>query len=206
MVHSFILPQETIASIQERLEILERCLNDVNPQDEAMAGLIELANNRQISLSQLGEEFKQFRYKLNKFSRLSQEFDRKVEQDELEVLFFVRYNFIFKEVLDQYWDFLLNKEGREFVKSMMTASVSFYKKIKIEANSGSYKKNEEYIFLETLKHVIQSLIIASLRVNALSEEEIDALDLGDITPQESETMLTSLASMRKWDWVYRNLA
>jgi hypothetical protein len=36
MVHSFILPQETIASIQERIEVLEICLNDAKPQDEAM--------------------------------------------------------------------------------------------------------------------------------------------------------------------------
>jgi hypothetical protein len=60
--------------------------------------------------------------------------------------------------------------------------------------------------VETLKHVIQSLIKASLGVNALSEEEISAFNLGDIMPQESETTLTFLASIKKWDYVYRKLA
>jgi hypothetical protein len=60
--------------------------------------------------------------------------------------------------------------------------------------------------LETQKHLLQTLIKASLRVNALTEEEINTFNLGDITPQVSETMLISLASTEKWDYVYKKLA
>ncbi|NET70826.1 MAG: hypothetical protein F6K62_07655 [Sphaerospermopsis sp. SIO1G2] len=60
--------------------------------------------------------------------------------------------------------------------------------------------------VESLKHLLQSLIKCSLRSNAFTESEINAFNLGDITPQESEAMLISLASTKKWDYVYRKLA
>ncbi|MDZ8025836.1 MAG: hypothetical protein RMX97_14265 [Nostoc sp. DedQUE11] len=205
MVHSFTFPQEIITSIQERIEFLERCLNDANTQDEAMAEILELANSRQISLDQLREEIKQCRYKFNKLDHLLEEFVRKCKQGELTLILFVRYNFLLKEIVDKYWDFGLGKDNRETEKEVILAHVNFYQELKIQAEpENSYK--DDYIVLETLKHVIQSLIKASLKVNALSEEEINALDLGDITPQETEVMLTSLASTKKWDRVYRNLA
>lgn len=206
MVHSFTFPQEIITSIQERIEFLERCLNDANTQDEAMAEIVELANSRQISLNQLREELRQYRYKFDKLDRLLEEFIIKCKQGELALILFVKYNFLLKEiVVDKYWYFGLKKDNRETEKELILAHVNFYQEFKTQAElDSSYK--DDYIVLETLKHVIQSMIKASLKVNVLSEEEINALDLGDITPQETEVMLTSLASTKKWDQVYRNLA
>ncbi|MDZ8104358.1 MAG: hypothetical protein RM338_01855 [Nostoc sp. DedQUE12a] len=206
MVHSFTFPQEIITSIQERLEILERCLNDANTQDEAIAEIVELANSRQISLNQVREELRQYRYKFDKLDRLLEEFIIKCKQGELALILFVKYNFLLKEiVVDKYWYFGLEKDNRETEKELILAHVNFYQEFKTQAElDSSYK--DDYIVLETLKHVIQSMIKASLKVNVLSEEEINALDLGDITPQETEVMLTSLASTKKWDQVYRNLA
>ncbi|MBH8571959.1 hypothetical protein I8752_02705 [Nostocaceae cyanobacterium CENA369] len=206
MLHSFILPQQTISSIQERLEILEKCLNNANIQDEAMAKILELANSRQISLGQLREEFRQFLQKFNKLTELADKFNLKVEQGEIVVLLFVRLNFLLKEIVDQYWEFFLDEDSKEVLKGLTVTSTNFYMEIKKNTDLKNFQKDDSYIVLETLKHVILSLIKASLRVKALSEQEVNALNLGDITPQESETMLTSLASTQKWDWVYKNLA
>lgn len=206
MIHSFILPQETIVSIQAQLEKLEICLDDINVQDEAIAEIIELANSRQISLNQLREEMRQLQYKLNKFTKLREGLNEKVKQGELAVLLSVRCNFTLKEIVDEYWYFFLNKNGRKIFKELTLGFVCVYRQLKSEANFQSSQKDEIYVFIESLKHQIQSLIRASLRINALSEKEIDTLELEDITPQESETVLTSLASMKKWDWVYRKLA
>lgn len=206
MVHSFTFPQKIIDSIQERIEVLERCLNDANPQDEAIAEILELANSRQISLSQLREEFEQFSYKLNRFTKLRQAFNEEVTKGELAILLGLRCNFTLKEIVDIFWDLLLKNDSREILKDITMSFVQNFKKFQIELMSEMDQENELYIILESLKHLIQSLIKASLRVNALSEEEINAFNLGDITPQESEAMLISLASTKKWDQVYRNLA
>jgi hypothetical protein len=206
MLHSFILPQQTISSIQERLEILEKCLNNANVQDEAMAEILELANSKQISLGQLREEFRQFLQKFNKLTELADKFNLKVEQGEIVVLLFVRLNFLLKEIVDQDWEFFLDKDSKEVIKKLTVNSKNFYMEIKKNTDLKNFQKDDNYIILETLKHVILSLIKASLRVKALSEQEVNPLNLGDITPQESETMLTSLASTEKWDWVYKNLA
>ncbi|WP_341528572.1 hypothetical protein WKK05_04355 [Nostoc sp. UHCC 0302] len=181
-------------------------MNDANVQDEAMAELLELANSRQISLNQLREELKQFRHKFDKLNQLIEKFISQLEQGELIVLLCVRYNFLLKEIIDNYWYFLEKKNCIEFIKNQTLNSVAAYKDLKSKTSSGSSQEDDNYIIVETLKHVIQSCIKASFQINALSKEEVNALHLGDITPQETETMLTSLASTKKWDWVYRNLA
>ena len=99
-------------------------------------------------------------------------------------------------------DFLLKKDRIEILIELTKNFVEIFNQIKIDSGC----ENELYIVVESLKHLIQSLIKASLQVKALSEEEISAFNLGDITPLESETMLTSLASTEKWDYVYRKLA
>lgn len=206
MVHSFIFPQETIASIQERIKFLERCLNDGNPQDEAMAEILELANSRHISPNGLKEEARQMLYQLHKFMKLDEKLKEKEQQGNLPILLFVRYNFLYKQIIDRYWDFFLNKEGREAVKAMTLSLSKFYMELKKEVDSKSYQKDELYIIVETLKHIIQSVITVALKFNILTEEKLNVLKLRDITPQETETMLTSLASTQQWDWVYKNLA
>ena len=206
MVHSFILPQETIANIQAQLEILERCLNNATPQDEAMAEILELANSRQISLNQLREEMRQLQYKFDKFLKLVKVLKENLQQGELSVLLFVRYNFLLKEILDKYWDFIFIKHGRKIFTKLICDAENLHITIKNEAEFGTYLKDEVYILEEAIKHLIQSLVIVGSRINILSEEEVNALELADITPKETETMLTSLASTKKWDWVYRNLA
>jgi hypothetical protein len=206
MVNSFILPQETISIFQERLEILKRCLNDANPQDEVIAEIREWANSRQIPVIQLREELGQFQYKVNKFIKLRQGLNDKIKQGELAVLLCVRFYFLLKEIVDKYWDFFLGIYGKESVKTMTLNLINVYQESIIETGNDRYKNEDIYIIRESLKHLIPSLIQASVRVNALSQAEINALELGDMTPQESETMLTFLASMKKWDQVYKNLA
>jgi uncharacterized coiled-coil protein SlyX len=71
MVYTLTFPQEIIDSIQERIEVLEKCLNDANLQDEAMAEILELVNSLQISLSQLEDELKQLIDKLDRVTKLS---------------------------------------------------------------------------------------------------------------------------------------
>jgi Ca2+-binding EF-hand superfamily protein len=66
MVYSFILPEETITNFQEKIEFLEKCLNNANPQDEIFAEIIELENSGLISINKLIEEVKNLQYKLNK--------------------------------------------------------------------------------------------------------------------------------------------
>ncbi|MFN6198557.1 MAG: hypothetical protein ACK4YS_08145 [Aphanizomenon sp.] len=198
-----------IDNIQERIEVLERCLNDANPQDEKMAEMIEFATSRQISLSRLENEWRQFGQKSNKLNKLAEKLNEKIKakQEELPVLTFVRYNFLLKEILDAYWEFFHNKNGEEALKKIFGDFVKLWKNqdwTNFEFHRN--QKSEFYVMVETLKHVIQSLIKASLGVNALSEEEISAFNLGDIMPQESETTLTFLASIKKWDYVYRKLA
>lgn len=206
MVNSFILPQKTISIFQEQLENLERCLNDANPQDEVTAEILELANSRQMSLIELREEFKNFQDKVNKFTKLHQRLNDKTKQDDLANLFSVKRNFLFKKIVDKYWYFLSNPDEKEAFKTMTLDSINVYKESIIELGDQLYQHEDLYIRLETVKHVIQSLIKACVKIYALSEAEINELDLGDFTPQESETMLISLASTKKWDEVYKNLA
>lgn len=209
MLHTFTFPQEMIDSIQERIEVLERCLNDANQQDEAVADMIELSNSRQVSLSQLTEEFRQFREKFLRSIKLCKIFIEKGTQGQVVPLAFVRYNFLQKEMVEEYWDFFIRVFKIETIKKQTIQRIDLYQLTKNEDEFGSDKNVEKYvlyILLETQKHLLQTLIKASLRVNALTEEEINAFNLGDITPQESEAMLTSLASTKKWDYVYRKLA
>jgi hypothetical protein len=206
MVHSFTFPQEMIDSIQERIKFLERCLNDPNPQDEAMAEIRELANSRQISISQLRNKVIQLQDKLNKFIKLVQVLKAKDKEDKLSLLLFVRYNFLFKEILDQYWDFIFIKPGQRIFLKLIIDAENLYKLIQNEDDFRCYPHDEQYILKETTKHLIQSLIKVGLRISILTEEEAKALKMEDIIPQESEAMLISLASTKKWDQVYRNLA
>lgn len=200
MVYSFTFPQEIIDSIQERIEVLERCLNDANPQDEAMAEIIELANSREISLSQLKEECEHFIYKLNRFTKLRFSLNEKIVKGELSILMCVKCNFAFKEIVDLYFYLLLENDKIEILRELTSDFVGVFNQIKI----GQY--NEVYIIVESLKHLLQSLIKVSLQVNAFTEQEINAFNLGDITPQESEAMLISLASTKEWNQTYKNLA
>ncbi|BAZ28672.1 hypothetical protein NIES4074_11060 [Cylindrospermum sp. NIES-4074] len=205
MVHSFTFPQEIIDSIQERIEVLERCLNDANPQDEAISEILELANSRQISLSQLKEEARQMLYLLHKFLKLDKKLKEKEQQDDLSLLLFVRYNFLYKEIMDKYWDFFLNKEGREAVKAMTLSLGILYREL-LRKEFDEDQKDELYIIVETQKHLIQSVYTVALKLNLLTQEKFNAMNLKNYILQESETTLTFLASMKKWDQVYKNLA
>lgn len=211
MLHSFTFPQDIIDSIQERIKVLERCLNDANLQDEAMAEILELANTRQISISQLADTVMELQYKINKFIKFAEVLKVKEHQNELSLILFVRYHFLFKQILDQYWDFMFINQGKKIFSKLIKLSLildenKLQKNITNEDNYACYSNEEKYILAETNKHLIKSLIEVSLRINILTQEEINAFNLGDITPQESEAMLISLASTKKWDYVYRKLA
>ncbi|MFO0140361.1 MAG: hypothetical protein ACK513_02925 [Aphanizomenon sp.] len=202
MVYSFTFPQEMIDNIQERIEVLERCLNDANPQDEAMAEMLELANIRQISFSEFKEEARQMLYLLQKFLKLDKKLKEQEKQGDLSILLFVRYNFLFKEIIDNYWNFFQTKKGRKLFKAIFMLWEKTYKEF---PRIRQFNKNEIYIILETLKNILLSVIEISLKINVLTEEQVN-FNIEDITPKESETTLTFLASIKKWDYVYRKLA
>jgi hypothetical protein len=115
-----------------------------------------------------------------------------------------------KEIIDIEFinsDLYLITNNQEKLKGLTINLVELFNQSKIEIvdiiDKDFYK---EYILGESLKHLIQSLIKACLKVNVFTEEEINAFNLGNITPLESEAMLISLASMKKWDQTYRNIA
>ncbi|MBK1986322.1 hypothetical protein A0J48_001930 [Sphaerospermopsis aphanizomenoides BCCUSP55] len=206
MLYSFTFPQEIIDSIQERIKVLERCLNDANPQDEVMAEILELANSRQITLSQFQDEVINLLYKLNKFMKLAEVVKVKEQQNELSILLFVRYILGFKDILDQYWDFMFIAYGKRIFKILLEYVYSTYNIIENQRASSSYSEQEKYIFEETIRNLMQSLIKFSLRTRLVTEEEAKAFNKENNIPQESEAMLISLASTKKWDYVYRKLA
>ncbi|MTJ12467.1 hypothetical protein FJR11_07640 [Anabaena sp. UHCC 0187] len=217
MVYSFTFPQEMIDSIQERIEVLERCLNNANPQDEKMAEMIEFAHIREISLIHLKEELGKLLEKLIKIGKLYQVICEKSTKGELPLLLYVKHYFIMKEIIDiEFIGFhlYLITNNQEVLKKMTISFVELFNQSKelfnqskIEivhiADKNFYKLS---ILRESLKHLLQSLIKACLKTNLFTEEEINTFNLGDITPQESQAMLISLASTEKWDYVYRKLA
>lgn len=207
MVYSFILPEETITNFQKKIEFMEKCLNNANPQDEIFAEIIELENSGLISLNKLIEEVKNLQYKLNKIIKFVKALKEKVELDQSSVILFVRYNFLLKEILDQCAEFSLIQHNRVVFLDVILSVLGVYQEIKKETSSVTYSQDEIYILTETRKHVIQSIIKASLQFKVFTEDFFKSLELGDdITPKESEAMLTSLASTEKWDYVYRKLA
>lgn len=207
MVYSFILPEETIANFQEKIEFMEKCLNNANPQDEIFAEIIELENSGLISLNKLIEEVKNLQYKLNKIIKFVKALKEKVELDQSSVILFVRYNFLLKEILEQCCEFSFIEHSKGVFMDMIVSTLVGYQIIKKEASSVTYSQHEIYILTETRKHVIQSIIKASVQFKVFTEDFFKSLELGDdITPKESETTLTFLASIKKWDYVYRKLA
>ncbi|MBD2663927.1 hypothetical protein [Richelia sinica] len=210
MVYTLTFPQEMIDSIQERIEVLEKCLNDANPHDEKMAEMIEFANIQEISLIQLKEELGKLIEKLINKSKLYQVICEQSTKGELPLLLYVKHYFIMKESIDiEFIDFdlYLITKNQEILKKITINIVEQFNQSKIEnvqiVDKDFYKL---LIIRESLKHLLQSLIKACLKTNLFTEQEINAFNLGDITPQESEAMLISLASTEKWDYVYRKLA
>jgi hypothetical protein len=207
MLDTFTFPQEMIDSIQERIEVLERCLNNANPQDEAIAEMIELANSRQVSASELKDEARNMLHQLQKFMKLDKKLKEKEQHSDLAILLFVRYNFLYKEIMTKYWDFFLNEQGKQAVRAMtLSLAKLHYIDLKEEVDFQSYNQDELYIIVETLKHLIPSVIKVALKLNLLTEKNVQDMNFNSITPQESETTLTFLASIKKWDYVYRKLA
>ncbi|QYX33412.1 hypothetical protein [Sphaerospermopsis torques-reginae] len=211
MVYSFTFPQEIIDSIQERIEILERCLNDPNPQDEKMAEILELVNIQEIAVIQLQEKLLKLIEKFIRVRKLSQVILEKSSNGEHffnYLLLYVRQDFMYKEIIDSDSSLIINGE---ILKKMTIGFVEIYNQYKCQKETLDkvflkLYESEIYIWIESLKHLLQSLIKACLRTNVFTEQEINAFNLGDITPQESEAMLISLASTKKWDYVYRKLA
>lgn len=198
MITNLKFPQEIIDSIQERVGFLEKCLNNANPEDEARAKMMELANNRQISIMELTEEAKKMLYMLHQFLKLNQEFKQQERQNNLYILLFVTASFLYKEIMDKYWDFFLNKKGKKAVKTMTLNLVNLYcVDLKQEIDSRYYQKDELYIIVETLKHLIKSVITVGQKLNILKEENLKEIISQNITPQESEAMLISLAYTTK---------
>ncbi|MDZ8183766.1 MAG: hypothetical protein RMX96_02745 [Nostoc sp. ChiSLP02] len=206
MTQSFMLTQETISTFQAQVALFEQSLCSDNAQHEASTKLVELANTRQISLDELKQEMVQLSQKLDRLVKLLNKIKEEESKDQV-LLYFVKSNFLLKEILDEgYWGFYLAENVKKTFEELTSGSVTLYKDVKSAVSLETPKKDINYIVLETLKHSINSLIEAGLRVSAFSQEEVNALDLGDITPQESETMLIFLSTMKKWEPVYKRLA
>ncbi|MEH2239253.1 hypothetical protein [Nostoc sp.] len=208
MTLSFMLIQETISTFQAQGELFEQCLHFPNAQHEVSAKLAEIADIRGISQDELKQEIVQFKQKLDRLLKLVKKISEIANKAELAVLllYFVKSVFLLKEILEVDWDFFLGNDKREAIKNVTSGSVVIYKEIKNAVSPETPKKDGNYVALETLKHGLKSLIEAGLRVNAFSQEEVNAFDLGDITPQESETVLIFLSTMKKWEPVYKRLA
>ncbi|MBE9236599.1 hypothetical protein IQ227_11325 [Anabaena aphanizomenioides LEGE 00250] len=211
MVYSFTFPEEIIDSIQERIEVLERCLNDPNPQDEKMAEILELVNIQEISVIQLQEELLKLIEKFIRVRKISQVILEKSSNGEHpfnQLLLSIKQYFMMKEIIDSDSFLIINGES---LKKMTIGFVEIYNQYKFQRETLDKVflklcESEIYIWIESLKHLLQSLIKACLKTKIFTEQEINAFNLGDITPQESEAMLISLASTKKWDYVYRKLA
>ncbi|MEH2460415.1 hypothetical protein [Nostoc sp.] len=208
MTLSFMLIQETISTFQAQGEQFEQCLHFPNAQHEVSAELAEIAGIRGISQDELKQEIVQFKQKLDRLLKLVDKISETANKAELAVLllYFVKSVFLLKEILEADWDLFLGNDKREVIKNVTSGSVVIYKEIKNAVSPETPKKDGNYVALETLKHGLKSLIEAGLRVNAFSQEEVNAFDLGDITPQESETVLIFLSTMKKWEPVYKRLA
>ncbi|HYX19154.1 MAG TPA: hypothetical protein VE944_33340 [Nostoc sp.] len=210
MTLSSMLTQETISTLQAQVELFEQCLHFPNAQHEVNAQLAEIANTRGMSQDEVRQEIAQFKQKINKlFKLLDKISDTASKGDLVALMYLVKSIFLLKEVLEADWDFFLgnNKnDKREVIKNITSVSVVIYKEIKKAVSPETPKKDSNYVALETLKHGLKSMIEQGLKVNAFSQEEVNAFDLGDITPQESETVLIFLSTMKKWEPVYKRLA
>ncbi|MEH2253665.1 hypothetical protein [Nostoc sp.] len=206
MTQSFMLTQETISTFQAQIALFEQCLHFPNAQHEASAELVEIANTRQISLDELKQEMVQLAQKLGKLVKLLEKIKEGANGGELAGLYFVKSNFLLKEILEACWDLYLEENVKKAFEELTSVSVALYKNVKSAVSPETPKKDINYVVLETLKHSLKSMIEAGLKVNAFSQEEVSAFDLGDITPQESETVLIFLSTMKKWEPVYKRLA
>ncbi|MEA5604320.1 hypothetical protein [Nostoc sp. UHCC 0252] len=206
MTQSFMLTQETISTLQAQVTLFEQHLHFSNAQNEADAELIKLANSRQISLAELNQEMVQLSQNLHTLVKLLKKIIEGANGGQV-VLYFVKSNFLLKEILDDgYWDFYCGENAKKAFELLTSGSIALYKEIKNVVSPETPKKDINYVVLETLKHSLNSMIAAGLRVSAFSQEEVSAFDLGDITPQESETVLIFLSTMKKWEPVYKRLA
>ncbi|MEH2329686.1 hypothetical protein [Nostoc sp.] len=202
-----MLTQETISTLQAQVERFQQYLDFPNAQHETSAKLAEIVSTRGISQDELRQEIAQLQQKLHRFVKLLKKIRDRASVGELTVLYFVKSNFLLKEILDDgYWVLYWREDAKKAIELITSASVALYKEIKDAVSPETPKKDINYVVLETLKHSLNSLIKAGLRVNAFSQEEVNAFDLGDITPQESETVLIFLSTMKKWEPVYKRLA
>ncbi|MEH2211545.1 hypothetical protein [Nostoc sp.] len=202
-----MLTQETISTFQAQVERFQQYLDFPNAQHEASAQLAEIVSTRGISQDELTQEIAQLQQKLHRLVKLLEKIRDKASVGELTVLYFVKSNFLLKEILDDgYWVFYWGEDVKKTFEELTSGSVALYKDLKSAVSTETPKKDINYVVVETLKHSLNSLIEAGLQVNAFSQEEVNAFDLGDITPQESETMLIFLSTMKKWEPVYKRLA
>ncbi|MEH1939070.1 MAG: hypothetical protein V7L01_02470 [Nostoc sp.] len=202
-----MLTQEKILIFQAQVEQFQRYLDSPNAQHEASAKLAEIVSTRGISQDELREEIAQLQQKLPKLVKLLEKICDRASVGELTILYFVKSNFLLKEILDGgYWVFYWGEDVKKTFEKLTSGSVALYKDLKSVVTPETPKKDINYVVVETLKHSLNSLIEAGLRVNAFSQEDVNAFDLGDITPQESETVLIFLSTMKKWEPVYKRLA
>jgi hypothetical protein len=144
MVYSFTFPQEIIDSIQERIEILERCLNDPNPQDEKMAEILELVNIQEIAVIQLQEELLKLIEKFIRVRKLSQVILEKSSNGEHffnYLLLYVRQDFMYKEIIDSDSSLIINGE---ILKKMTIGFVEIYNQYKCQ------KETLDKVFFKTV--------------------------------------------------------
>ena len=192
----------SLSTFQIQIALLENCLYSANSQHETEAEILELANCRGLSLEDLRKESLSLEQKLKKLIKLTHEIANKALNGELALLYIVKYNFLVKEVVETYADLL----DKKLINVLTTTSVALYRKLNSFVNTEDPAKDAIHIILESSKHGLKALFENGLRINAFSESELSAFDLGDITPQESEPVLIFLSTRKKWEPVYKKLA
>lgn len=207
MTQSEILIQEAISAYRLQVNLLEKRLCSTDGQENIQLKLVELGNGDNLSLESLKENVDKIQQKIDKLILLNQKinklfkFGQKIN-DESTLLYFIKFNFLLKEIVSIDLEFL----NSQLIKLLIDIYVPFYKKVQnIDKIEGSNKDNI-HIILEVLKHVLKILFDIGLQKEVFSESGIIAFDLGDITPQESETVLIFLSTMKKWEPVYKRLA
>ena len=168
--------EETFKALQQQAEHFERCLNNQNPEDEAIVYLQELANARGKSLEQLKDDVALFSQKIHKVRELSVQGKKILSTQSflssLPVL--TEFYLLAADIFDNYWEFFppsLSKttfKNSSYQLSRLLSSVQ--QKYQDRGDDISISSN-----MDALQRALNSAIEAALKVGALSEIEAERL-------------------------------
>lgn len=185
--------KQLLTAFWEQVEFLEKCLNHPETQNALSK---QIGEYRKVLLKQ----------KIDKVNNLLQKLGQGKQENKSELMYFVKSSFLLGEIIQTHWDFFLGEEGKKTIKIIILTLGLLCITLKVIVTPDTPSENEEYIILETLKHNLKAAIDVGLKTNAFTQEYITNLNLGDIAPKESESVLIFLSTMKKWNSVYERLA